>query len=369
MPLFVWTILIYSYLIVVALSSFAATLAMLLIDRNFDGTFFDPTQGGDPMLWQHLFWFMGHPEVYIMALPGFGIVSEVIPVFARKPIFGYKAIAAATAAIGFLGVMVWAHHMFATPLPLGVLGFFMVASFAVAVPTGIKIFNWIATLWRGNIEFRVPLLFAVGLVAQFALGGMTGVILAVFPVDWQLTDSYFVVAHMHHVLFGGTAFGILAGLYFWFPKMSGRMLSERLGKLSFWLMVIGFNASFLPQYSAGLSGMPRRVVEYSGSGLTEYNVISTVGSFILATGVLVTVVNVFWSIRKGRRAGPDPWLANTLEWFTPSPPPEHNFDVIPTVRSLEPMKDIRRSIQEREAALGARDEVTEPPSKQPEPIP
>ncbi len=226
MPLFVWTILIYSYLILLALSSFAATLAMLLIDRNFDGTFFDPTQGGDPMLWQHLFWFMGHPEVYIMVLPAFGIVSEVIPVFARKPIFGYKAMAASVAAIAFLGVMVWAHHMFATPLPLGVLGFFMVASFAVAVPTGIKIFNWIGTLWRGNIEFRVPLLFALGLVAQFALGGLTGVMLAVFPVDWQLTDTYFVVAHMHHVLFGGALFGIMAGLYYWFPKMSGRMLSE-----------------------------------------------------------------------------------------------------------------------------------------------
>jgi cytochrome c oxidase subunit 1 len=296
-------------------------------------------------------------------------VSEVIPVFARKPIFGYKAIAAATAAIGFLGVMVWAHHMFATPLPLGVLGFFMVASFAVAVPTGIKIFNWIATLWRGNVEFRVPLLFAVGLVAQFALGGMTGVMLAVFPVDWQLTDTYFVVGHMHHVLFGGTAFGIMAGLYYWFPKMSGRMLSEGLGKLSFWLMVIGFNATFLPQYSAGLSGMPRRVVEYQSSGLTEYNVISTIGSFVLAAGALVTVFNVVWSLRKGRRSGPDPWQANTLEWFTPSPPPEHNFDVIPTVRSLEPMKDIRRAVQEREARLGAREEVTEPPPKQPEPIP
>ena len=374
MPLFVWTILIYSYLIIVAISSFAATLAMLLVDRQFDGTFFNTTQGGDPLLWQHLFWFMGHPEVYIMALPAFGIVSEVIPVFARKPIFGYKAVAAATGAIAFLGVMVWAHHMFAAPLPTGVLGFFMITSFAVAVPTGIKIFNWVATLWRGNIEFTVPLLFAVGLIAQFALGGMTGVMLAVFPVDWQLTDTYFVVAHMHHVLFGGTAFGLMAGLYYWFPKFSGRMLSESLGKLSFWLMVIGFNATFLPQYSAGLSGMPRRIVEYHGDGLTTYNVISTVGAFVLALGVLVTVYNVFVSIRKGRIAGPDPWRANTLEWFTPSPPPEHNFDVIPTVRSLEPMKDIRRGIQQREAALaagtngnGAGPHVPEP-GKQPEPL-
>jgi cytochrome c oxidase subunit I len=361
MPLFVWTILIYSYLIIIALSSFAATLAMLLVDRQFDGTFFNTTEGGDPLLWQHLFWFMGHPEVYIMALPAFGIVSEVVPVFARKPIFGYKAIAAATAAIAFLGVMVWAHHMFATPLPIGVLGFFMISSFAVAVPTGIKIFNWLATMWRGNIEFRVPMLFAIGLIAQFALGGMTGVILAVFPVDWQLTDTYFVVAHMHHVLFGGTAFGLMAGLYYWFPKMAGRMMSESLGKISFWLMVIGFNATFLPQYSAGLSGMPRRIVEYHGDNLTTYNVISTIGSFILAAGVLVTVFNVFWSIRRGRIAGPDPWRANTLEWFTPSPPPEHNFDVVPTVRSLEPMKDIRRSVIEREAALSATNGAGQPP--------
>jgi cytochrome c oxidase subunit I len=361
MPLFVWTILIYSYLIIIALSSFAATLAMLLVDRQFDGTFFNTTEGGDPLLWQHLFWFMGHPEVYIMALPAFGIVSEVVPVFARKPIFGYKAIAAATAAIAFLGVMVWAHHMFAAPLPLGVLGFFMISSFAVAVPTGIKIFNWLATLWRGNIQFTVPMLFAIGLIAQFALGGMTGVILAVFPVDWQLTDTYFVVAHMHHVLFGGTAFGLMAGLYYWFPKMAGRMMSESLGKTSFWLMVIGFNATFLPQYSAGLSGMPRRIVEYHGDNLTTYNVISTIGAFILAAGVLVTVFNVFWSIRRGRIAGPDPWRANTLEWFTPSPPPEHNFDVVPTVRSLEPMKDIRRSVIEREAALSATNGAGEPP--------
>ncbi len=373
MPLFVWTILVYAYLIIIAISSFAATLAMLLVDRQFDGTFFGTTEGGDPLLWQHLFWFMGHPEVYIMALPAFGIVSEVIPVFARKPIFGYKAIAAATGAIAFLGVMVWAHHMFATPLPLGVFGFFMITSFAVAVPTGIKIFNWLATLWRGNIEFTVPMLFALGLIAQFALGGMTGVILAVFPVDWQLTDTYFVVAHMHHVLFGGTAFGIMAGLYYWFPKMSGRMMSEGLGKLSFWLMVIGFNASFLPQYSAGLSGMPRRVAEYSGGELTTYNLISTIGAFVLAAGVLVTVFNVFKSIRSGRPAGPDPWRANTLEWFTPSPPPEHNFDVIPTVRSLEPMKDIRRSVQQREAALSnghgnGNGRVTEPPGKQSEPL-
>jgi cytochrome c oxidase subunit I len=347
-PLFVWSILIYSYMIILAISSLTATLAMLLIDRNFDGTFFNQNEGGAPLLWQHLFWFFGHPEVYIMVLPAFGILSEVIPVFARKPMFGYKAMATALAAIAFVSMLVWAHHMFATPMSIAVLIFFMLSSFAVAIPTGIKIFNWLATLWRGNIEFRVPLLFAVGFIAQFVIGGVTGVILAVFPVDWQLTDTYFVVAHMHYVLFGGVAFGIMAGLYYWFPKMSGRMLSETAGKVSFWLMVIGFNLTFLPQHSAGLSGMPRRVVEYSSqSGVEGYNIASTIGSFVLALGVLVTVANVVWAMRNGRPAGPDPWKANTLEWFTTSPPPDHNFDTIPVVRSVEPMKDIRRAAQER----------------------
>jgi cytochrome c oxidase subunit 1 len=352
MPLFVWTILVYSYLLILAISSFAATLAMLLIDRNFDGTFFDPTQGGSPLLWQHLFWFMGHPEVYIMVLPAFGMVSEIVPVFARKPIFGYRAIVVATAAIAFLGMLVWAHHMFSTPLATPVLGFFMLSSFAIAVPTGIKIFNWLATLWRGNIEYRVPLLFVVGFIAQFVIGGATGIILAVFPVDWQLTDTYFVVAHMHYVLFGGSFFAITGGFYYWFPKMTGRLMSEGWGKLSFWLMVIGFNLTFLPQHSAGLSGMPRRVFEYHATGsLHAYNLASTIGSFILALAVLVTVGNAIWSVRKGRVAGPDPWHGNTLEWFTTSPPPEHNFDVIPTVRSFEPMKDIRRRVREQEERL------------------
>jgi cytochrome c oxidase subunit I len=361
MPLFVWTILVYSYLILLALSSFAATLAMLLVDRNFDGTFFDPTQNGSALLWQHLFWFMGHPEVYIMVLPAFGMVSEIIPVFARKPIFGYRAIVIATAAIAFLGMLVWAHHMFSTPLNTPVLGFFMLSSFAIAIPTGIKIFNWLATLWRGNIEYRVALLFVVGFIAQFVVGGATGVILAIFPVDWQLTDTYFVVAHMHYVLFGGALFAIVGGFYYWFPKMTGRMLSEGLGKLSFWTMVIGFNLTFLPQHSAGMSGMPRRVFEYHDTGsLHAYNLASTIGSFILAVGVLITIANAVWSLRRGRVAGPDPWRANTLEWFTSSPPPEHNFDVIPTVRSAEPMKDIRRRVREQEEQLGSPEPVAEP---------
>ena len=346
-PLFVWTILIYAYLIVIALSSLAASVTMLLLDRNFGTSFFDPTEGGSALLWQHLFWFFGHPEVYILVLPAFGVFSEVLPVFARKPIFGYKAIAAATAGIAFLGLLVWAHHMFATPMSTVVLAFFMLSSFLIAVPTGVKIFNWVATLWRGTIEYRVALLYCVGGIGTFLMGGITGIFLAVFPVDWQLTDTYFVVAHFHYTAFGGSAFAMVAALYYWFPKMSGRMLSEKLGKVSFWLFLIGFHVTFLVQHSAGLSGMPRRVYEYSDdNNLHLYNLISTIGSWILALGVLLTVINLVRSLKKGAVAGPDPWKGNTLEWFTPSPPPENNFDAIPRVRSVEPMKDIRRQVEQ-----------------------
>ena len=345
MPLFIWGILIYSYLLVLALPSIAAAVTMLLTDRHFGTGFFDVAQGGDPLLWQHLFWFFGHPEVYIMILPVFGMISEIIPVFSRKPIFGYKAIAASTAAIAFLGMLVWAHHMFTTPTPIVVLAFFMLSSFAIAVPTGIKIFNWIATMWRGALVFKVPMYFAVGFIAQFLIGGISGVMTAVFPVDWQLQDTYFIVAHIHYVLFGGSVFGIFAGLYYWFPKMSGRMMSEALGKVSFWLMFIGFNVTFLVQHSLGLEGMPRRIYSYpTANGWGAQNFVSTVGSFILAAGILVTLFNVVRSVKIGKKAGNDPWSANTLEWFVQSPPPENNFDVIPRVRSAEPMKDIRREV-------------------------
>ena len=348
MPLFVWTILIYSYLLILALPAIAAAVTMLLTDRHFGTAFFDVTGGGDPLLWQHLFWFFGHPEVYIMILPAFGMISEILPVFSRKPIFGYKAIAAATAAIAFLGMLVWGHHMFTTPTATVVLAIFMISSFAIAVPTGIKIFNWIATLWRGSLVFKTPLYFASGFIGLFVIGGISGVMLAVFPVDWQLQDSYFVVAHIHYVLFGGSVFGIFAGLYYWFPKMSGRMMSEGLGKLSFWVMFVGFNLTFLVQHSAGLSGMPRRIYDYSAStGWEGYNLASTIGSFLLGIGVLITVVNVLLSIKHGRKAGNDPWQGNTLEWFTPSPPPDNNFDVVPVVRSVEPMKDIRHEVLKR----------------------
>ena len=345
MPLFVWTILVYAYLLILALPAVAAAVTMLLTDRHFGTAFFDPAGGGDPMLWQHLFWFFGHPEVYIMVLPAFGMVSEVLPVFARKPIFGYRAIAASTVAIAFLGLLVWAHHMFTTPTATVVLAFFMLSSFLIAIPTGIKIFNWIATLWKGRIVFKTPLYFAAAVPGLFVIGGISGVILAIFPVDWQLHDTYFVVAHMHYVLFGGAVFGIFAGLYYWFPKMSGRMMSEALGKVSFWLMFVGFNVTFLIQHSAGLTGMPRRVYDYSDElGVSLYNLISTLGAFVLGIGVLVTAVNVIVSLKSGKRAGNDPWQGNTLEWFTSSPPPPNNFDVIPRVRSVEPMKDIRREV-------------------------
>jgi heme/copper-type cytochrome/quinol oxidase subunit 1 len=289
-----------------------------------------------------------------MILPGFGIISEVLPVFARKPIFGYKAIAASSAAIAFLGALVWAHHMFATPLNTPVLAFFMLASMAIAVPTGIKIFNWIATLWQGTIHFDTPLLFAAGFITLFLIGGISGVMLAIFPIDWQVTDTYFVVAHFHYVLVGGAMFSIFAGIYYWFPKITGRLLSESLGKASFWVMFIGFNLTFLVQHSLGLSGMPRRIYEYPGDvGWTAYNLISTIGSFVLGLGILLSVINILRSATKGVRVGHDPWKANTLEWFTTSPPPANNFDVVPRVRSLSPMQDIRRQI--------ARDSAPPPP--------
>ncbi len=301
LPLFVWAMLTYSVLIIFAMPVIAAAVTMLLADRHFGTHFFDPAQGGSPLLWQNLFWFFGHPEVYIMILPGFGIVSEILPVFARKPIFGYKAIAAATVAIAFLGFLTWAHHMFTTPIPEVILIFVMLSSFLIAVPTGVKIFNWIATLWRGTIEFKTPLLFCAGFISLFLIGGISGMFLAVFPVDWQLNETYFVVAHLHFVLMGGSVFTIFAAIYYWFPKITGRMLSEGLGKLSFWLMFVGFLATFLIQHVIGLDGMPRRVYEYDNVGhLALYNLISTVGSFILAAGVLVTVVNVVRSLKRGR---------------------------------------------------------------------
>ncbi len=356
LPLFVWGLLVYTILIIFAMPVIAAAVTMLLADRHFGTHFFSPTQGGSALLYQHLFWFFGHPEVYIMILPGFGLVSEILPVFAKKPIFGYKAIAITTVSIAFLSFLVWAHHMFTTPTPIVVLIFVMLSSFLIAVPTGVKIFNWIATLWYGSIEFRTPLLFSAGFIALFLIGGISGVFLAVMPVDWQLNESYFVVAHIHFVLMGGSVFVVFAGIYYWFPKMTGRILDETLGKLSFWLMFFGFLCTFLIQHVIGLEGMPRRVYEYQNVGnLALFNLISTVGSFILGAGVVTTVINVARSLKVGAIAGPDPWKANTLEWFTTSPPPVNNFDVIPRVRSAEPMKDYRAEIERLTAGMSRRE--------------
>jgi cytochrome c oxidase subunit I len=347
LPLFCWAVLTQAVMLILALPAVAAAVTMQLTDRHFGTCFFESTCGGSAILYQHLFWFFGHPEVYIMILPGFGVISEVLPVFARKPIFGYTAIAVSTAGIAFLSMFVWAHHMFTTPLSTAVLAFFMLASFTIAVPTGVKIFNWLATLWRGQIVLKTPLYFAAGFLALFTMGGITGVMLAIFPIDWQTHDTYFVVAHFHYVLVAGSVNAIFAGLYYWFPKITGRMMSEALGKLSFWLTFVGFNATFLVQHSLGLSGMPRRISHYpTDTGWHLFNLISTVGALLLGLGVLVTVYNVIRSLKHGRRAGNDPWHANTLEWFTPSPPPPHNFDVVPRVRSVEPMKAIRNSVRQ-----------------------
>ncbi len=348
LPIVVWGFVTTSILAVLSAPVLAAALVMTISDRTIDSTLFVSSSGGSPLLWDELFWFFGHPEVYILALPGSGVISEVLPVFARKPIFGYKAIAASTIMISFLGLLVWVHHMFTTPTPIVILVFAMISSFLIAVPTGIKIFNWIGTLWQGSIEFRTPLMYAVGMVALFTIGGLSGIFLAMIPVDWQLSDTYFVVAHIHFVFVGGSTMGIFAAIYYWFPKITGRMLSERLGKWSFWLMFVGILVTFMIQHSLGLDGMPRRVYEYSNVGnLQLYNQISTGGSWILGFGVLLTIINVWRSVHHGTIAGPDPWKANTLEWFTTSPPPVNNFDEIPRVRSLEPMKDIRREIERR----------------------
>jgi cytochrome c oxidase subunit 1 len=352
MPLFIWSILIYAVLLIIALPVVAAAVTMLLTDRHFGTHWFDPTNHGSPVLWENLFWFFGHPEVYIMILPGFGMISEVLPVFSRKPIFGYKAIAASTIVIAFLATLVWAHHLFTAPMPLVVLGFFMLSSFLIGIPTGVKIFNWTATLWRGSLVMTTSLYWAIGFIIIFLIGGITGIFLAVFPVDWQLNDTYFVVAHFHYVLMGGAVFTIMAGTYYWYPKMTGRLCSERLGKASFWVTFVGFNLTFFVQHALGLSGMPRRIYTYQpGMGWSTYNLISSIGSYILALGILMSVYNFAVSYKKGKISGPDPWKGNTLEWFTTSPPPVNNFDSVPRVRSVEPMRDIRLEVEAQTGAL------------------
>jgi cytochrome c oxidase subunit I len=354
LPLFVWSVLVYAWMLVVVLPAVSAGLTLLLFDRQLGTNFFVPSEGGNAVLFQHVFWFFGHPEVYIMVLPAMGIISEVIPVFSRKPIFGYRAVAFSTVAIGFFSMLVWAHHMFAVGMPSYLNIFFMLSSMTIAVPTGVKIFNWLATTWRGNLIFDTPMLFSLAFVGVFTVGGLSGIFVAAFPIDWQVTDTYYIVAHLHYVLFGGSMFAIFGGLFYWWPKMFGRLLDERLGKASFWLIFLGFNTTFMPQHFLGLMGMPRRIYTYSHGGLWEiYNLISTVGSYVMALGVLLFFVNVVVTQRSGRRAGNDPWLADTLEWYTTSPPPEHNFDRVPYVTSPRPLRDLRRRLVERETGAAS----------------
>jgi cytochrome c oxidase subunit I len=339
-PLFVWMSLVNSFLILFAMPPLNAALAMVFIDRQLDGHFFSPSTGGSALLWQHYFWSFGHPEVYIMVLPAFGMISEIIPVFSRKPIYGYGFVATSTVAIAFLSTGVWIHHMFAVGLHPMIYYLSGAASMIIAVPTGVKIFNWIATMWNGAIRFSTAMLFALGFLIQFTFGGLSGVMFAVIPIDWQLTDTYFVVAHMHYVLFGGTLFAIMAGFYYWYPKATGRMLSERIGKWHFWLMVLGFNGTFLVQHALGMMGMPRRVFTYSDfPNWGILNLISSVGAFVLAFSVLLFAWNLIWSYRNGAIAGDNPWSAWTLEWATSSPPPVWNFDSLPPIRGRRPLWD------------------------------
>jgi cytochrome c oxidase subunit I+III len=338
MPIFVWSILVMAFMIVFAMPPLVAASVMLALDRVIGTYFYNPLQGGNPLLWEHLFWWFGHPEVYIILLPALGAVSMIVATFTRRPVFGYTFVVLATVSIGILSFGLWVHHMFAVGLPLLGMSFFAAASMTIAIPSGVQIFAWIATMWSGRLVLKTPLLYVIGFIIIFVLGGITGVMVAAVPFDWQVHDSFFVVAHFHYVLIGGVVFPILGGLHYWFPKFSGRMPSESLGKLSFFLTFIGFNVTFFPMHILGFWGMPRRVYTYlPGLGWDGLNLLATVGAFLLAFGILVFIWNLFWSFLRGEQAGDNPWDADTLEWATSSPPPGYNFPVIPAVHSREPL--------------------------------
>jgi cytochrome c oxidase subunit 1 len=340
MPRFVWSVLVTAFLLLLALPVLAGAITMLLTDRNFGTTFFDASGGGNVVLYQHLFWFFGHPEVYILILPFFGVITEIVSTFSRKPVFGYVAFVFATMAIASLSMAVWAHHMFTTGAVS--LPFFSLASFAIAVPTGIKFFNWIATMWRGHLTFETPMLWAIGFLYLFLLGGITGIIVASPALDFHLQDTYFVVAHFHNTLIGGSVFAIFAATYYWFPKMTGRRLSERLGRIQFALWLVGFTLTFLPQYELGLQGMPRRIADYAAAnGWSDLNLLSTVGAAIMGIGVLPFLLAVAGALRRPPDQPADPWGGSTLEWWTDSPPPPGNFRDLPPIRSPRPVFDAR----------------------------
>lgn len=342
MPLFVWMMLVVSGMILLALPPLSAAQIMLLLDRFLGACFFDTQAGGSAVLWQHFFWIFGHPEVYILIIPGFASASEIIPVFSRKPIFGYPAMVAATLLIGFISVGVWAHHMFSVGMTAVGNTFFVVSTLLIAVPTGIKIFNWLGTLYGGQIRFELPMLFCLGFLFQFLIAGLTGVMLGVAPFDWQLTDSYFVVAHFHYTLVGGFLFMMFAAIYYWYPKAIGRLLNQKLGLWHFCLFAIGFHLTFDPQHIAGILGMPRRIYTYDpGRGWELYNLISSIGALFQAAGIGCFVANLLWSLRHGAPAGDDPWDAWTLEWSTTSPPPAYNFETLPEVPSRRPLWDLK----------------------------
>src|SRR6266436_5593806 len=342
LPIFVWVMLTVSAMTLVILPPLSAAQIMLLLDRYLGAHFFDTQTGGSAVMWQHFFWFFGHPEVYILMVPGFAFVSEIIPVFSRKVIFGYPMVVAASMAIGILSMSVWAHHMFAVGMGAPLNAAFAASTMLIAVPTGIKIFNWVATMYGGRIRFATPMLFACAFLFQFLCAGLTGVILSVVPFNWQLTDSYFVVAHFHFVLVGSLIFTIFGAIYYWFPKAIGRRLSERLGRWHFWLFVIGFNLTFLPMHWAGMLGMPRRIYTYPADrGWDFWNLLATLGVPFQVAAVLIFLVNVVISLRRGERAGNDPWDAWTLEWTTASPPPPYNFETVPVVASRRPLWDLK----------------------------